>query len=72
MIDLTTITTPFGLLMAIDPERASALRAHGGPYDVWTGTHWHTCGHAPAFSAELTYRVSPSPIAAQDRERGAA
>ena len=32
----------------------------------------YTCGHAPAFSAELTYRVSPSPIAAQDRERGAA
>ena len=37
MTDLTTITTPFGLL---DAETQEALKAHGGPYEWWSGGEW--------------------------------
>ena len=36
MIDLTKITTPFGLL---DAETQKALMKHGGPYEVYYGNY---------------------------------
>lgn len=35
--DLTAITTPFGLLDEVTQE---ALRAHGGPYEMYDGMGW--------------------------------
>lgn len=60
MTDLTALTTPFGLL---DRDTQEALRAHGGPYEWFSGvsgwtvsehdpTHWH-----PAY----TIRVKAAP-----------
>lgn len=64
MIDLTKITTPFGLL---DKETQDALRAHGGPYE------WFSCEAGVALwvddrdpdetfqYAHLAIRVKPQP-----------
>lgn len=60
MTDLTAITTPFGLL---DEETRRALRAHGGPYEGFTGDHkglW-TDVAIPGWVASSTYRVKPQP-----------
>ncbi len=55
-VDLTKITTPFGLL---DAETQEALKAHGGPYECyygeWEGLDW------PAWDWRTTYRVKPQP-----------
>lgn len=62
MIDLTAITTPFGLL---DKETQDALRAHGGPYEVYMGdtrdasVKWMET--APLWSEALVVRVKPQP-----------
>ena len=37
MTDLTDLKTPFGLL---DRETQEALKAHGGPYEWWSGGEW--------------------------------
>lgn len=61
MMDLTAITTPFGLL---DDATREALKAHGGPYECytlgaegkWTLLNWRfdwLNGHV--------YRVKPTP-----------
>ena len=58
MTDLTTITTPFGLL---DTETREALRAHGGPYEfVDISGSWDEID-APAWQKNSTYRVKPAP-----------
>lgn len=58
MTDLTTITTPFGLL---DTETRAALRAHGGPYEfVDISGSWDEID-APAWQKNSTYRVKPAP-----------
>ena len=57
MIDLTRITTPFGLL---DAETQVALRAHGGPYDVWGINGWIQT-EWPSFAGLSVYRVRPAP-----------
>ena len=58
MTDLTTITTPFGLL---DTETREALRAHGGPYEfVDISGSWDEID-APAWQENSTYRVKPAP-----------
>jgi hypothetical protein len=57
MIDLTKIKTPFGLL---EPETQEALRAHGGPYELYDGpgwSEWH-----PMWINAATYRVKPQPL----------
>lgn len=55
--DLTAITTPFGLL---DTATQEALRAHGGPYEMWFGEKWSDI--KPDWSAGVpTYRVKPAP-----------
>ena len=56
-MDLTAITTPFGLL---DRETQEALRAHGGPLEHWTGLGWHLSSD-PYFASATTYRVKPAP-----------
>lgn len=56
MTDLTAITTPFGLL---DKETQDALLAHGGPYEIWRGSHWVECD--PAWDKCYAYRVKPQP-----------
>lgn len=57
MTDLTKITTPFGLL---DAETQEALRAHGGPYEVWaSGGEWIPTN--PAWNLSLVTRVKPQP-----------
>lgn len=55
--DLTAITTPFGLL---DEATQEALRAHGGPYEMWDGAEWDE--GIPAWYGDCTYRVKPDPI----------
>lgn len=57
MIDLTKITTPFGLL---DAETQEALKAHGGPYDVWGIRGWSPPPW-PSFAGLSVYRVRPAP-----------
>jgi hypothetical protein len=57
--DLTAITTPFGLLDAATQE---ALRAHGGPYEVFTPRGFETAMEC-AWSKTCTYRVKPAPKA---------
>lgn len=59
--DLTAITTPFGLLDAATQE---ALRAHGGPYEMYagssTGHRWQR-GCLGEYKA-IAYRVKPGPV----------
>jgi hypothetical protein len=54
--DLTAITTPFGLL---DAETQGALRAHGGPYEIFGACGW--VDYDPTWHTPCTYRVKPSP-----------
>ena len=54
--DLTAVTTPFGLLDAATQE---ALRAHGGPYEMWDGAEWDE--GIPSWYGDSTYRVQPKP-----------
>lgn len=57
-IDLTKITTPFGLL---DAETQKALSAHGGPWESYAaGCKWVHCP-SPAWVDSSTYRVKPAP-----------
>jgi hypothetical protein len=56
--DLTEVNVPFGLL---DAETQAALKAHGGPYQLWEGTHWATRSDKPVFDGWYTYRVKPQP-----------
>ena len=58
MTDLTAITTPFGLL---DRETQEALKAHGGPWEYWTGHRWTFPDKIPGWFPELAYRVKPAP-----------
>ena len=58
-MDLTKITTPFGLL---DDETQNALRVHGGPYEVFqTNGAWGVC-ISPWWGTTNTYRVKPRPL----------
>jgi hypothetical protein len=57
-VGLTAITTPFGLL---DAETQEALRAHGGPWEYWSGHRWMAPDERPGWFPELAYRVKPSP-----------
>ena len=59
MIDLTKITTPFGLL---DPETQEALKAHGGPYEFWNFyDRWQSTERCALWQAIIVYRVKPAP-----------
>jgi hypothetical protein len=58
-VDLTTITTPFGLL---DVETQHKLRAHGGPYELYTGTGVWVEILDPGWEVIVTYRVKPVPL----------
>jgi hypothetical protein len=58
MIDLTKITTPFGLL---DDETQAAMQAHGGPYEVFCGDGWAEDPY-PSWFGGHTYRVKPTPL----------
>ncbi len=55
-IDLSSIVTPYGLL---DEMVRAQLRAHGGPYELWSDNGW--VGTQPMFHPTSTYRVKPSP-----------
>ncbi len=60
-VDLTKITTPFGLL---DADTRAALMAHGGPYEFW---HWARNewripdADEPNYATQIVYRVKPAP-----------
>jgi hypothetical protein len=57
-VDLTKITTPFGLL---DTETQEALKAHGGPYESYDLSWvWRAVGE-PSWQKHLAYRVKPAP-----------
>jgi hypothetical protein len=62
MTDLTKIEKPFGLL---DAETQEALRAHGGPYEMYGYDGW-TYNGMPAWSPNTTYRVKPQPPKPRD------
>jgi hypothetical protein len=64
-MDLTTITTPFGLL---DAETQAALKAHGGPYELYANVDgWsHIVGSFCPVAAS-TYRVKPQPPKPRER-----
>lgn len=58
MTDLTAITTPFGLL---DRETQEALKAHGGPWEVYFYPgEWQPMS-LPNWNGNLAYRVQPAP-----------
>ena len=54
MSDLTAIITPFGLL---DRETQEALKAHGGPYEMYYGTVGWKSEISPGWMASNTYRA---------------
>ena len=58
MTDLTDLKTPFGLL---DRETRAALKAHGGPYEVYMShpAIWTEC--QLSWSEGLAIRVKPAP-----------
>lgn len=57
-MDLTKITTPFGLL---DEATQEALKAHGGPWEVYSGVNgWSAIGF-PQWVALTVYRVKSAP-----------
>ncbi len=60
MIDLTAITTPFGLL---DAETQAALKAHGGPYEAFTDAGWREerVRWQDSWSKMVVRRVKPQP-----------
>ena len=57
-MDLTKITTPFGLL---DVETQEALKAHGGPYEVFMGNPAEWREAALVWASALVARVKPQP-----------
>ena len=57
-IDLTAITTPFGLL---PPETQAALKAHDGPVEIYGYSGWMDCQKKPDWSKCFTYRAAPQP-----------
>lgn len=58
-IDLTAITTPFGLL---DKATQDALRDHGGPVDQYTSCGWRPhVMHKVSYHPAVVYRVKPGP-----------
>ena len=57
-MDLTAITTPFGLL---DRETQEAMKAHGGPWEFLnTSGDWDEL-ESPVWGNNSTYRVKPAP-----------
>jgi len=56
-VDLTTITTPFGLL---DDDTQKALREYDGGVEIWGGYNW-TVLKSPSFMTPSTYRAKPTP-----------
>ena len=57
-VDLTSITTPFGLL---PPETQAALKAHDGVVECFTRHgEWELC-RWPAWLVETSYRAAPRP-----------
>lgn len=55
-MDLTKIEKPFGLL---DDATKAALKAHGGPYEVFQSNgEWGVC-LSPNWGKTSTYRVKP-------------
>lgn len=60
-MDLTAITTPFGLL---DAETQEALKTHGGPYECWSlggACKWQAVTWDFDWLDEHVYRVKPAP-----------
>lgn len=57
MIDLTKITTPFGLL---DEETKEALKSHKGEIEIYTSGGWCVCVRPP-WDCACTYRAKPGP-----------
>lgn len=49
--------TVFGLL---SPETQEAMKAHGGPWEMFTGRMWSLVSD-PSWDGELAYRVKPGP-----------
>ena len=62
-LDLTAITTPFGLL---DAETQEALKAHGGPYE-WYASCDGWAEWTPNWDWPNTYRVKPAPPKPRER-----
>ena len=56
-VDLTTITTPFGLL---DETTQKALREYDGDVELWFGGEWDDLEN-PSFGQSYTYRAKPTP-----------
>ena len=56
-VDLTTITTPFGLL---DETTQKALREYEWGFELWLGDSW-SLEYDPLFTPSYTYRAKPTP-----------
>lgn len=56
-VDLTAITTPMFLL---DEATRTALKAHGGPYELCWDDGWIDAT-TPSWHSAFTYRVKPGP-----------
>jgi pantothenate kinase-related protein Tda10 len=58
MKDLTKIKKPFGLL---GRKTQAALKAHGGPYQVFWWPSWQDHFTQADFDYSVAYRVKPQP-----------
>ena len=58
-VDLTTLTSPFGLL---PPETQAALKAHDGPVEFYISRGgWMGVAGDPFWDCATTYRAAPQP-----------
>ena len=63
-VDLTALTTPFGLLDEVyGPGTQEALKAHGGPWEVFSHFGWGFWGGEPihCWPEDRAIRVKPAP-----------
>lgn len=57
-MDLTKITTPFGLL---DEATQKALRECGGPWEFYNSDGWEDVGERPQWIPVFAIRLKPQP-----------
>jgi hypothetical protein len=59
---MTDLSNPLGQVFGLmPPETQEAMKAHGGPWEVFTGVGWRDCLDLSWYENHA-YRVKPAPI----------
>lgn len=59
--DTPDLSNPHGTVFGmLPPETQEAMKAHGGPWEMFTGRMWSLASD-PSWDGELAYRVKPGP-----------